>query len=232
MLWDEFWDCLDIATQYFENPSSFKQEFMGDVESIGVKWFKTIRTQSKKEIEEHTFTKTMLNCDPASSISVKADYTAMCVGSECDNMIYIRKGLLLKLNFNDFCKKVVEVLLMYTDITHVSIEKNLYMGADVSKIKELIDREPLLNNRYITFINKMQKTNKDEKISTIISAVNLGQICFNIEDENFINQVYEFSGQKYSLHDDAVDSVSQLVIDIKEISITYFANIIDKRLLF
>ena len=232
LLWAEFWDCLDIAMQYYENPSSFKQEIQGDVDSIGVKWFKTIRTQTQSEIEEHTFVKTLLCADPASSISVKADYTAICVGSTTDNdLTYIRKGILVKLDYDNFCLKVVEMLKTYTDITHISIEKNLYMGADVSRIKELIAKEPSLNNRYITFINKMQKVNKDEKISTIISGVNLGQIIFNENDTEFIEQVLEFSGQKFSLHDDAVDCVSQLTIDIKEIEVLRNVSFMDKRLL-
>lgn len=232
MLWDEFWDCLDMAMSYFENPSSFKQEIQGDVNSIGEKWFKTIRTQTEAEIEEHSFSKTMIIADPASSVSIKADYTAIVAGSLADNdLIYVRKGILVKLGFDDFCTKVIEMLLKYPDATHVSIEKNLYMGADVSKIKELIEKEPLLSNRFITFINKMQKVNKDEKISTIIAGVTTGQIIFNEDDVGPIKQMMEFAGQKYSEHDDMPDCVSQLTIDIKEINITYYATILDKKLL-
>ena len=233
LLWAEFWDCLDIATQYFENPNSFKQEFQGNVDSIGIKYFKTIRTMSADEIEEHTFDKTMLVADPASSISVKADSTALIVGSTSSNdLTYIRKAILVKLDFDSYCAKVVELLKIYTDITHISIEKNLYMGADVLKIKELISKEVTLDSRFFTFINKMQKVNKDEKISTIISAVNLGQIIFNEDDTEAINQMMDFAGQKFSVHDDMPDVVSQLTIDIKEIEITYFATFLDKKLLF
>lgn len=45
MLWSEFWDCLDMASSYFENPASFKQEVQGDIDSIGEKWFKVINTE-------------------------------------------------------------------------------------------------------------------------------------------------------------------------------------------
>jgi hypothetical protein len=220
MLWAEFWDCLDMAMSYFENPSSFKQEVQGDVESIGERFFKTIRTQSVSEIEEHKFVKTMLCADPASSISMKADYSAICIGSIASNdLTYIRKGILVRLNFDDFCSKIVTMLKQYTDVTHVSLEKNLYMGADASKINELILKEPELRHRHIEFINKMQKVNKDEKISTIIAGVNTGQIIFNENDVDAINQMLEFSGQKYSNHDDMPDCVSQLIIDIKEIEV-------------
>lgn len=40
----KFWNCLDMALSYYENPTSFKQEVQNDVNSIGEKWFKTIRT--------------------------------------------------------------------------------------------------------------------------------------------------------------------------------------------
>ena len=218
--WPDKWNCLDLAIAYYVDEVSFKQELQNDASKIGIKWFSSIRTQSTEDIENHTFIKTLLIADPASSVNAKADYTAICVGSIADNdFTYIRKGILVKINFDDFCLKVVEVLKLYTDITHVSIEKNLYMGADVSKIKELITKEPSLKNRNITFINKMQKVNKDEKISTIISGVNNGQIIFNENDKDSIKQIKDFSGQNYSEHDDMPDCVSQLIIDIKEIEI-------------
>lgn len=232
LLWGEFWDCLDYALSYYENPTSFKQEVQSDVDSIGEKWFKTVRTQTKDEIEGHTFVKNMIVCDPASSVSNKADYTAICVGSTSNNdMIYIRKGILTRLSFDDFCNKVIELLKIYTDVTHVDIEKNLYMGADVSKIQELISKEHELSNRNIEFINNMQKKNKDEKISTIITSINRGQIIFNEDDEDFINQILDFRGQRFSIHDDAPDCVSQLTIDIKKIVVVQCATFFDRRLL-
>ncbi|WP_332869958.1 hypothetical protein [Clostridioides difficile] len=44
ILWPSFWNCLDMALSYYENPTPFKQEVQNDVNSIGEKWFKTIRT--------------------------------------------------------------------------------------------------------------------------------------------------------------------------------------------
>ncbi len=76
LLWAEFWDCLDIALSYYENPSSFKQEVQGDVDSIGQKWFKGVRTETRKEIETHNFIKNMLLIDPASGGGKKNDYSA------------------------------------------------------------------------------------------------------------------------------------------------------------
>lgn len=231
-IWPDKYDCLDLATDYYNNPIAFIQEMQNDASKIGEKWFKSTRTQTAVEIEEHTWEKTMLVCDPASSVAIKSDYTALCVGSIASNdFAYVRKGILVKLGYDDFCAKVIELLKVYLDITHVSVEKNLYSGADVSKIKELIEKDPKLKNRQIEFINKMARTNKDEKIATIIQAVNTGQIIFNEEDEAFNDQVLEFSGQDFSEHDDAPDCVSQMMIDIKEINVIGRVTFADRRLL-
>jgi len=230
MLWAEFWDCLDMALQYYENPASFKQEVQGDVNSIGEKWFKTVRTQSDEEIEDHTFNKTMIVCDPASSVDKKADYTAICVGSQADNdLIYVRKGILAKLNFDDFCHKIIELLKIYKDVTHVDIEKNLYMSADVVKIKELIAKEPELANRNIEFINNMARRNKDDRISTIIPYMNRGEIIFNEKDTEPIQQILDFCGQQFSEKDDFPDAVALLATDIQNIQVTPYVQLFDRR---
>ena len=232
-IWDDKYDCLDLAIDYYNNPIAFKQEMMNDASKIGDKWFKSMKTQSAEEIEDHTFEKTMLVCDPASSVAIKADYSALCVGSIADNgFAYVRKGELARFGFDDFCARVVELLKAYTDITHVAIEKNLYSGADVSKIKELIEKEPELRNRQIDFINKMQRVNKDEKIATIIQGVNKGRIIFNEDDEAFNEMVTDFSGQDFSEHDDAPDVVAQFTIDVKEIEVVHRIGLMDRKKLF
>jgi hypothetical protein len=232
-IWPDKYLCDSLAEDYFNNPIAFKQEMMNDASRIGEKWFKSMRTQSAEEIEEHTFEKTILVCDPASSVSIKSDFTALCVGSIADNgFTYVRKGIIAKLGFDDFCANVVRLLVTYPDITHCSIEKNLYSGADVLKIKELITKEPELKNRDIEFINKMAHVNKDEKISTIIQGVNTGQIIFNEEDTQATDQIMDFSGQLFSEHDDFPDCVSQMMIDIKEIEVVYQVEFMDRKLLF
>lgn len=229
-IWPDKYGCLDTAIDYFNNPTAFKQEMMNDASKIGEKWFKSIRTQSQEEIEEHDFIKTMLVADPASSTGKKSDYTAICVGSTADNNFrYIRKGVLIKVGFDDFCLKIIEFLKEYPDITHVDIEKNLYMGADILRIKELIAADPKLSNRNIEFINNMQRKNKDSKISTIIDAVNNGQIIFNSEDTEPIQQILDFCGQDFSLHDDFPDCVSQFDIDVKEIEVIQKVQLFDRR---
>lgn len=203
VLWEEKWDCFnDLAVPYWENRMAFMSELMNDASSIGEKWFKSVRTQSAEEIEEHTFKKTMLCIDPASTTNKKSDFTAMVVGSEATNgFTYIRDIVMDKLEFNQYCNKVVELIEAHEDITHVYIEKNTYSGADMVKIKELISENPKLRNRSLEWINENQKKNKDEKISTIIDAVNNGQIIFVDTNKDAIQQMLDFQGQQYSVHD-------------------------------
>lgn len=219
VLWEEKWDCFnDLAIPYWENRMSFMSELMNDASSIGEKWFKSVLTMTTEEIEDHTFTKTMLCIDPASTINKKSDYTAMVVGSNASNgFTYIRDIVMDKLEFNQYCKKVVELLEMHKDVTHIFIEKNTYQGADVIKIKELIKNNPNLRTRRFEWINEMQRKNKDEKISTIVDPVNNGQIIFVDTNTDAVQQILDFMGQQYSVHDDFVDVTAELVNRIKTI---------------
>lgn len=230
-LWEEKWDFFyDIAIAYWENRQAFMSEMMNDASSIGKTWFKSIRTQSKEEIENHNFLKTMLCIDPASTVNRRSDFTAMVVGSTADNDFkYIREMVLEKLGFKDYCNRVVEILKQYEDIAHIYIEKNTFQGADVIAINELIAKDSILKKRKLEFINEMQKKNKDEKISTITDAVNNGQIIFSDENEDFVQQLKDFQGQLYSLHDDAPDIVAEFSNRIDEIEVIRGINLIDRR---
>lgn len=220
VLWEEKWDCFnDLAVKYWENRMSFMSELMNDATSIGVKWFKSIVDKASEYIENVSFIKTMLCIDPASTTTKKSDYTAMVVGSQSANdFVYIRDMIMKKLEFNDYCKAVISLLENHADITHIYIEKNTFQGADVTKIKELIEKHPILKNRKYVWINEMQRKNKDEKIATIIDSVNNGQVIFNNECEDYIEakqQLKEFQGQQYSQHDDFVDIVAECVNRLK-----------------
>lgn len=230
-LWEEKWDFFyDIAIAYWENRQAFMSEMMNDASSIGKTWFKSIRTQSKEEIENHNFLKTMLCIDPASTVNRRSDFTAMVVGSTADNDFkYIREMVLEKLGFKAYCNRVVEILKQYEDITHIYIEKNTFQGADVIAINELIAKDSLLKKRRLDFINEMQKKNKDEKISTITDGVNNGLIIFSDENEDFVQQLKDFQGQLYSLHDDAPDIVAEFSNRIDEIEVIRGINLIDRR---
>ena len=213
VLWEEKWDCFnDLAIPYWENRMSFMSELMNDATSIGEKWFKSIATQTKDEIENHNFSKTMLCIDPASTTNKKSDFTAMVVGSMSSNSFkYMRELVLDKFEFNQYCKKVIEILEAYEDITHIYIEKNTFQGTDVIKIKELIAENPKLRNKRYEWINEMQRKNKDEKISTIIDNVNNGQVIFVDNNKDFTDQILDFQGQKYTVHDDATDITAECV---------------------
>lgn len=237
LLWAEFWDCLDIAMSYFENPAAFKQEVQGDVNSIGEKWFKTIATEKRTEIETHTFTKTMLCMDPASTSDKKSDYTAYLVGSQAENNLkYGRKAELAKINartdFDKYIDHAIKLLKDYTDITHVYIEKNTFNGADANRLENKINEDDALRYRNITIINEQQKKNKDDKISTIIPSMNKGQIIFAEEDKPFTDQILEFAGQRYSIHDDAPDITAEFNNRIENIEVIYKATFFDKNKLF
>lgn len=217
LLWSEFWDCLDIAITYYEDPISFKQEVQGDTSAQGKRRFQTIITEPPKDIEKHDFKVTMLCIDPANSLNDKADYTAICVGSKAYNGVkYIRKGLICKVDINKLISNTIVLLLAYKDITHIYIEKNLYMGADILKLKEKIAETPLLKSRSFIFINEMQKKNKIDKIDSIASDVNMGRIIFNEDDTGAIEQIKDYIGIK-SLHDDFPDVVSECVKRLDEI---------------
>lgn len=220
LLWQSYWDCLDIALAYYENPISFKQEMQGDVYSIGEKKFKTIITQSSEEIESHDFKKTMLVVDPAGSNtkSAKKDYYAFVVGSIADNKVkYIRKGEIFRLEFDSYIDKMLDYLRAYEDITHVFIEKQTYSGADYLRLKEKILEDKELLSRNITVINDSQRMNKDAKINLIVGDVNMGRIIFNEDDKEAIEQLSDFAGVKYSLHDDFPDVVAQFSLEIDKL---------------
>lgn len=234
VLWPEFWECLDMALDYYENPASFKQEVQNDVDNIGEKWFKTVRTESRKEIETHNFLKTMLLCDPASTNGKKSDYSAFLVGSEADNgLLYGRKAELAKINartdFDKYVDHMIDLLIEYGDITHIYIEKNTFNGADANLLEKKIEENDLLKYRSLKIINESQRKNKDDKISTIIPTCNKGQIIFAEEDEEFINQILDFRGQKYSIHDDAPDITAEFCLRIDNIKHIEKVKILNRR---
>ncbi len=234
LLWSEFWNCLELALDYYENPASFKQEVQGDLDSIGERKFKSIVTESEEIIETHSFTKTLLAIDPAGTRnkSKKKDYFAFAVASQGSNSIkYIRKGQVFKFEYEDYINHTLSLLEEYQDITHLVIEKNTYSGADVIRLEELISKDSSLRYRNIKIINYHQTRNKDDKIDTIVGQVNLGQIVFNEEDTEAIEQLHEFCGCEYSLHDDFPDVVAEASKWLDEIEVIKPIKLLDRKLL-
>lgn len=223
-IWDKY-QCDDLAIEYFNKRLAFMQEKMCNVENIGDKWFESNRTLPQTKIEENTFTKTMLTVDPAGH-KVKnintADFYSFVVGSLSENGFkYVRKAQLRKYHneYENYIKHVIELIKEFKDISHVYIEKNTFNGLDVEEIKSRINKDSELINRNITFINPMQRSNKDEKISTIVSDVNNGRIIFCEErtEQRFLSQVMDFAGQQFSLYDDAPDCLSEFANRIDDI---------------
>ncbi|MFR1314821.1 MAG: hypothetical protein ACLSBN_03930 [Clostridium perfringens] len=65
----------------------------------------------------------------------------------------------------------------------------------------------------------MQRKNKDEKISTIIDPINNGQVIFVDNSKEFVSQILEFQGQKYTPHDDSTDITAECVNRLDNIKI-------------
>ena len=231
LLWEEKWDFFsDIAVKYWTNRKSFMSEKMNDASTLGVRWFKAIRTQAEEEIEDHTFLKTMLCVDPAGEQSRRSDFFAMAVGSLGENDFkYIRKMILAKMSYKQYCQTVIDLLKEYTDITHLYIEKNTYLGADVTTITEMIDKDYELKRRNFIILNEMSRKNKDERISTIIEEVNNGQLVFNNNNKDFTQQILDFQGTAYSPHDDAPDIIAELSRRLIEIEVKNIIRIMDRR---
>lgn len=238
-IWEKY-SCLDLGVKYFTKRLEFMQELMCKCEDIGDKWFTSNKVNSKEEIESHNFVKTMLTVDTAgvkNKDKKRADFFAFTVGSLADNGFkYVRSGQLKRFddNFDAYIKHVISLLKDFKDITHVYIEKNTYQGLDVDRIEQEIEKLPEFANRKITFINEMQKKNKDDKISTIVDDINNGRIifCEDRVEKEALEQLMSFSGQLYTKHDDFVDSVAEFANRIDEIEIIQDIETIPRDWLF
>lgn len=209
---------------------------MCDCKNVGEKWFKSNRLQSKEDVENNEFKKSMLCVDCAgvkNKNKNKADYFAFVVGSLATNDFkYIRTGELLKFNeFDEYIKHVIDLLLEFSQITCIYIEKNTYSGLDVDRIQKEINKHPLLSKRNITIINEMQRKNKDMKIETVIDPINNGRIIFCKERvmKEAINQMMEFCGQHITPHDDFIDTIAEFSNRIDEIEVLQYATAGDRR---
>lgn len=214
VIWENY-NRFALAQEYFKNPITFKQERQCDINCLAEKRIKSLSAIPAADIENKEFTNTILSVDPASTANQKSDYSAFCVLSDTENHIkYARKCEIDKLEFNDYIKKIISLLVLYPDINTVSIEKQTYSGADVIKLREQIQMIPELVDRPITFINKNRSKNKDNRINTVIPDINMGRIIFNEDDTPAIDQIKEFAGTAYTLHDDMIDCVADAAENI------------------
>lgn len=232
VLWTDKWNCLDLAIDYYNDPISFKQELQNDASKIGEKAFHQITSRSVEDIESQSFEKTILCCDPAVETKSNNDYTALVVGSKtANNFRWVRKGIIERLCFDDYIDKVVELLKEFTDITHIWIEKNTFNGTDAREVNKRIQEDPVLKRRRITIINERQNKNKEAKIRAISGKVDSGFFIFNEEDTQFTNQILDYEGEGYTLHDDAADITAEFDRLIDEIEIIHKVEMFDKSIL-
>ncbi len=236
ILWESYWKPLEMALAYYENPVAYNQEVQGVITSTGQKKFKTIITESAEKIESHDFIKTMLSIDPAGTRNKqkkKKDYYAFVVGSISDmNIKYVRKGTVFKGEYEDYMAHTLKLLKQYPDITFVNIEKNVYNGADVIQLQELVKKDPVLSGRNIEWLNNAVTKNKDDRINTIVGDVNMGRIIFNEEDEEAIQQLKDFAGADFSAYDDFPDAVAEWSKRINEVEDVGYVKSIPKNWFF
>jgi hypothetical protein len=222
VLWEDKWDCLDTAIDYYNDPVGFKQEMQNDASKIGEKRFKTVVTESPEQINSHEFVKTILAIDPAGTArkGKKVDYYAYALGSLSNNGIkYVRKGELHNHEFDDYMATTIKFLKDYPEISHVSIEKNTYSGADIIKLKELVKNDDQLKRRNIVWINEQRTKNKDDRITTIVADVNQGRIIFNSDDQQAIQQMLDFAGCEFTVHDDFPDVMADLAQKLDSVQV-------------
>ena len=219
-IWDYF-DCLELALNYFSNPEGFLQEYQLNLDSMGLKKFTNIHRIPESNIMECGTSEGVLVVDPAGNRTKgKGDFYAFVYGAyDEEGFIYARKSLIDRFNFESYIDKVIELLETYEDISTVIIEKQTYNGSDVIAIKERMSRHEQLKGREINFINRHQSKNKENKINSITGDVNLGKVFFNDSDVEPLEQLESFVSTTISAHDDYPDVLAEFVIYMKEQSI-------------
>ena len=222
-IWNDKYRPWELASTYFTKRLSFMKELMCDCEKVGEIWIKYMAKMDIKEILDRKFDKTILSIDQASTNTRKSDSTAFTVLSNSNGFYFVRKGLLEKFDskteFDKYINRTIQILKEYKEITHIVLEKNVYKAVDATRIEEEIAKDKELRFRNIKVITIYNTKNKDARIMTITDKINSGQIIFNEEDKEYNDQVKEFRGQHFTLHDDAIDSLEMAVNNIDEIKV-------------
>lgn len=234
-LWEGKYKPHELANDYFTKRLAFMQELMCDCDSVGDIWIKYLAKMKAQELEEFKFDRTILTIDQGASNTVKSDFYAMTVLSKSNGFYLIREGSLYKFDskteFDKYIDTVIFILKKWTQITHVYLEKNVYKGVDATRIEEKIRADKELVSRKIKVETTYSTTNKDQRISTITDKINSGQIIFNESNVDYNNQVKTWRGQKFTQHDDAIDSLEMAVNNIDNIKTKSKITLFDKRLL-
>jgi len=220
-IWEGKYKCYELANDYFTKRLAFMQELMCDCDKVGDIWIKYMAKMKAEEIEDRTFETTILTVDPSKTNNNNSDFTAMSVLSKSNGFYFVREGSLYKFDgkteFNKYIDTVITTLKRFEYITHVFIEKNVYGGVDATRIEEEIRDNKELSSRNIKVELIYNTKNKDQRISTITDKINSGQIIFNDSNVDYNKQAFEFRGQKFTTHDDAIDSLEMAVNNIDKI---------------
>lgn len=217
-IWEGKYKCFELANDYFTKRLAFMQELMCDCDSVGDIWIKYMAKKTIAEIENSKFEATILTIDPSKTNTLKSDFTAMTVLGKSNGFYLVREGSLHrfdgKTEFNIYINTVISILKKYKDITYIFIEKNVYGGVDATRIEEEIISDKELRDRHIKVELIYNTKNKDQRISTITDKINSGQIIFNESNKEYNKQIFEFRGQKFTPHDDAIDSLEMAINNI------------------
>lgn len=232
-IWQNY-DQLKMANKFFTERLSFMQEYMCDCQKVGEQWISYMAKMDQKEIEDHAFEKTILSIDTASSAKAKSDYFAFTVLSNHNGFLFVREGLLKKYDakteFDMYINFTIELIRKY-NVNAFVVERNVFKDLDVVAIKKAIEDDVYLKKNRIQAISVFNNKKKDDRIATIADKINSGTIIFNEDNKEYNQQVFDFCGQNYSMHDDAIDSLEMAVNNIEKIQ-NKKVTLLDKSVLF
>ena len=232
-IWSNY-EPLKMANKFFTERLSFMQEYMCECEKVGEQWISYMAKMDQKEIEDHTFEKTILSIDTASSAKAKSDYFAFTILSKYNGFLFVRCGLLKKYDakteFDSYINFTVELIRKY-NVNAFVVERNVFKDLDTIAIQKALENDRDLKMRRVQSISVFNNKKKDDRIATIADKINSGTIIFNEDNKDYNDQVFNFCGQNYSMHDDAIDSLEMAVNHIEEIN-NKKITLLDKSLLF
>ena len=232
-IWSNY-EPLKMVNKFFTERLSFMQEYMCECQKVGEQWISYMAKMSDKEIEDHVFEKTILAIDTAASAKAKSDYFAFTVLSKYNGFLFVREGLLKKYDakteFDMYINFTVELIRKY-NVNAFVVEKNVFKDLDTIAIKKALENDSDLKKKRIQSISVFNNKKKDDRIATITDKINSGTIIFNECNKDYNQQVFDFCGQNYSLHDDAIDSLEMAVNNIDKIQ-NKKITLLDKSVLF
>ena len=232
-IWSNY-EPLKMANKFFTERLAFMQEYMCDCQKVGEQWISYMAKMDEKEIEDHTFEKTILSIDTASSALSKSDYFAFTILSKYNGFLFVREGILKKYDakteFDMYINFTVELIRKY-NIDAFVVERNVFKDLDTIAIKKALENDSDLKRKRVQSISVFNNKKKDDRIATITDKINSGTIIFNEDNKDYNQQVFDFCGQNYSMHDDAIDSLEMAVNHIEEIN-NKKITLLDKSLLF